>query len=106
EENAVASPVIESHLAIDHAGDERRLLEYRRVASGRVDHAGATERLAEVARDVPSLGSVEGLLQFVDDILLVFQIRVPKHRVHDEEAVHLARADKWVAVVRPRFGAF
>jgi len=64
--------------------------------------ADAARIVAEVARDVPPLRSVERLLQFVEDILLVFEIGIAKHRLDDEQTVHLARADEGVAIVRPR----
>ena len=54
DERPVPAAIVEPDVLPGHALDERRLLEHLDVAARRVEHAGAAERLPQVARDVPA----------------------------------------------------
>src|SRR3954469_14686476 len=98
----MASAVVELDFSFHDAGNERRFLEDRRIAARRVDDTGSPERLPEIAGDVPALGPLDGFLQLVNDVLLIFQVRITQHRLDDQQPFHLAGAGERVAIVRPR----
>src|SRR3954471_5813124 len=98
----MTAAVVELDFSLHDAGNKRRFLEDGRVAARRIDDAGSPERLPEIAGDVPPLGPLDGFLQLVNDVLLIFQVRIPEHRLDDQQAFHLAVASDRVTILRPR----
>src|SRR5450432_1286609 len=94
--------IVELDEAAGDALDERLALEDLGIAALRCQAAGLAERSAEVAHDVPMADPFAASLDFVQRVVLVFDVRAVEHHQDDEEPLIGPHADERVLLPRPR----
>src|ERR1043166_4471998 len=87
-------------LAVD-GGDEAVLLEAFETVAARIHLAGLAERGAEITHDEPVLRAFHRLLELVDAVVVVLQIRAVEHQQDDQQPVQFVRADQRVLLPPP-----
>ena len=104
EQLLVPAVIVELDETVLHAGDERLALEDVGVAALPRQTSGLTERRAEIADHIPAVHRSTLVLQLVERVVLVFEIRAIEHHQDDQQALVRPRADERILLPRPFAG--